>query len=56
MMTAFFLSSRDQARYLMEKYWIWCVVETVDKLVKSFREGFEGRLVLYPATLASINV
>lgn len=41
-MTAFFspLWSRGPARYLMEKYWIWCVVETVHNPVKSFREDF----------------
>lgn len=43
-MTAFFFSSplwsRGPARYLMEKYWIWCVVETVHNPVKSFREDF----------------
>lgn len=50
-MTAFFFSpplsltrsplwSRGPARYLMEKYWIWCVVETVHNPVKSFRKDF----------------
>lgn len=33
------LWSRGPARYLMEKYWIWCVAETVHKPVKSFRGG-----------------
>ena len=34
------LWSRGPARYLMEKYWIWCVVETVHSPGKSFTEDF----------------
>lgn len=56
-MTAFFfppLWSRGPARYLMEKYWIWCVAETVHSPVKSFWEDIsKGVLNVYPATLST---
>lgn len=49
-MTAVFFSpprSRGPARYLMEKYWIWCVVAIVHKPVKSFGEGFWKAVVTF---------
>lgn len=57
-MTAFFppLWSRGPARYLMEKYWIWCVAETVHNPVKSFRQDFsKGVLSVYPVTLSATH-
>lgn len=57
--TAFFfppLWSRGPARYLMEKYWIWCVAETVHSPVKSFWEDIsKGVLNVYPATLSTAH-
>lgn len=53
-MTAFFPPtwSRDPARYLMEKYWLWCVVETVHNPGKSFREDFRRASELLPSNTA----
>lgn len=54
-MTAFFPPtwSRDPARYLMEKYWLWCVVETVHNPGKSFREDFRRAFEPLPSNTAS---
>lgn len=50
------LWSRGPARYLMEKYWIWCVAETVHSPVKSFWEDIsKGVLNVYPATLSTAH-
>lgn len=53
-MTAFFPPtwSRDPARYLMEKYWLWCVVETVHNPGKSFREDFRRAFEPLPSNTA----
>lgn len=53
-MTAFFPPtwSRDPARYLMEKYWLWCVVEPVHNPGKSFREDFRRAFELLPSNTA----
>lgn len=44
--------SRDPARYLMEKYWLWCVVETVHNPGKSFREDFRRAFEPLPSNTA----
>lgn len=53
-MTAFFPPtwSRDPARYLMEKYWLWCVVQTVHNPGKSFREDFRRAFEPLPSNTA----
>lgn len=53
-MTAFFPPawSRDPARYLMEKYWLWCVAETVHNPEKSFREDFRRAFEPLPSNTA----
>lgn len=53
-MTAFFppTRSRDPARYLMEKYWLWCVVQTVHNPGKSFREDFRRAFEPLPSNTA----